>query len=193
MRSLTIVLGLTVLFLQSRILFHTPPNFPPTSVVHRQSNFHLVTPDIWRSAQPSYQSLKLMKFYGLKTVVNLRWERRVVGTEKKWADKLGLQYFSRPMDANETQKPEDLKKTLEIISAKENQPVLLHCAAGKDRTGLIIAMYKLQQGMVTFDQAHKEMLMYGYSEQEYPGLLDALRKWYGEKKPGVSENKQEET
>ena len=151
---------------------------PQTSVVHSQFNFHVVAPGIWRSGQPNQESLLRMKQYGLKTVINLRNEDGPMQLwEKALAEKLSLKYCHFPMDAWRRQNKETLKEILRIISDPTNQPVLVHCHAGKDRTGLVIALYKLQFSGARFDDVYKEMLMYGYDEENFPEIIETVRSW----------------
>ncbi len=153
---------------------HTPPK---TSVVHKQFNFHIVSPGVWRSSQPNEESITKMKEYGLKTIVNLRRNESVNRWERELAAKLSINYYSFPMSASVKQDKKKLAEVLRIISEPLNQPALIHCYAGKDRTGLIAALYQLEFSNAKFDDLHKEMLMYGYSEDFFPEIIKTVRSW----------------
>ncbi|HOW59216.1 MAG TPA: tyrosine-protein phosphatase [Candidatus Omnitrophota bacterium] len=148
-----------------------------TSVVAKQHNFHLVSPGIWRSAQPNEESLRRMKVHGLKTVVNLREDEEKQGVEKKLAQKLGLRYYYFPMDAREDQDLGLIDQILDVVSNPSEQPVLIHCAAGKDRTGLIAAIYKIKYTDEKFEDIYREMLMLGYHQEWLPAVLRTVRRW----------------
>jgi len=150
---------------------------PATSVVDKQFNFHIVDSTLWRSAQPNSESLKRMKSFGLKTIINLRSDSVTNKWEKKIADSLNLNYYNFPLDSRKEQDPDEINLILNIILQKKNQPVLVHCLGGKDRTGLISALYKLQKGNKTLNEIHKEMLMYGYNEEKYPKIYEFVKKW----------------
>lgn len=160
-----VVLPLGIQYLRDRV----PPE---KSVVHRQFNFHVTAPGVWRCAQPGRESLQVMKTHGLKSIVNLRHDP--VPWEKALAEKLEVRYFSFPMSALEEQDPGYLEKILGVIENPENQPVLVHCHAGKDRTGLVSALYRLRHG-AKLEDAIREMRMYGYDEKNYPLLMKALK------------------
>jgi len=150
---------------------------PETSVSDKQFNFHIVDNGIWRSAQPSIESIAVMKKHGLKTIINLRgseenhlWERRI-------CDSLGIQYFHYPMDGREVPDTARLNKILKVIENQQNQPIMFHCLGGKDRTGIVTAIYRLKNSDVEFEEVHKEMLMYGYNEKEFSHLAEFAKRW----------------
>ncbi|HPW77512.1 MAG: Tyrosine phosphatase family protein [Candidatus Omnitrophica bacterium ADurb.Bin292] len=151
---------------------------PPHSVSAKQHNFHVVSPGVWRSAQPSKESLLRMKAHGLKTVVNLRSGRAIERWERDTTESLGIQHYHFPMSAREEVPIKTIDAVLSVISDTAKQPALVHCRAGKDRTGLMIAAYKISQNpQASFRDIYQEMLMYGYDEKKYPAILISLRKW----------------
>jgi protein tyrosine/serine phosphatase len=152
---------------------------PATSVVDKQFNFHFVDDGVWRSSQPSAESIARMKMHGLKTVVNLRsdssnnvWETRIV-------DSLGLQYVNFPMDGKAKQDTNYLIEVLSFVKDEQNQPLLLHCLGGKDRTGIISALYKLEKYNTPIDILKREMIMFGHDAEEMPALLNVVANWKG--------------
>lgn len=151
---------------------------PPHSVSAKQHNFHVVSPGVWRSAQPSKKSLLRMKTYGLKTVVNLRSGRAIERWERETTESLGIRHYHFPMSARKEVPIKTIDAVLSVISDPAKQPALVHCRAGKDRTGLMVAAYKISQNpQASFRDIYQEMLMYGYDEKKYPTILISLRKW----------------
>ncbi len=150
---------------------------PETSVSDKQFNFHIVNDRIWRSAQPSIESIDVMKKHGLKTIINLRGSEENHLWESRICDSLGIQYFHMPMDGREVPDTADLNNILRIIENQQNQPVMYHCLGGKDRTGIVTAIYRLKNSDVSFEEVHKEMLMYGYNEEEFPQLSEFAKTW----------------
>ena len=150
---------------------------PETSVSDKQFNFHIVDDDIWRSAQPSVESIAVMKMHGLKTIINLRGSEENHLWESRICDSLGIQYFHVPMDGREVPDTADLNNILRIIENQQNQPIMYHCLGGKDRTGIVTAIYRLKNSDVSFEEVHKEMLMYGYNEEEFPQLAEFVKNY----------------
>ncbi len=189
--SLTAVLGFFVAVAVLKIGGCTPEAVPlkragydpnaytpaKTSVVDEQFNFHAVTPFLWRSGQPSEESFLRMKQHGLKTVINLRHEEQNNPWEKELAEKMGLQYYYFPMDAGKDHDLGQITEILEVIKDPANQPVLIHCHGGKDRTGLVTAIYKIEYTDQDFNDIYKEMLMFGYHQERYPAVLRSIKRW----------------
>lgn len=150
---------------------------PETSVSDKQFNFHIVDDGIWRSAQPSVESIAVMKKHGLKTVINLRGSEENHLWESRISDSLGIQYFHLSMDGRDVPDTADINNILRIIENKQNQPVMYHCLGGKDRTGIVTAIYRLKNSDISFEEVHKEMLMYGYNEEEFPQLAEFVKNY----------------
>jgi len=150
---------------------------PETSVSDKQFNFHIVDDDVWRSAQPSVESITVMKKHGLKTIINLRGSEENHLWESRICDSLGIQYYHIPMDGREEPDTADLNKILRVIENQQNQPIMFHCLGGKDRTGIVTAIYRLKNSDVEFEEVHKEMLMYGYNEKEFSHLAEFAKRW----------------
>lgn len=108
-------------------------------------NFHAVVPgEVYRSAQPDAAELREWAGrYGLRSVLNLRgahadadWYR----TESGAAAELGLLLVDFPLSADENPGPE---RTADLVALLRRlpKPLLIHCQAGADRTGLAAALY----------------------------------------------------
>ncbi|UJW73824.1 tyrosine-protein phosphatase [Rhizobium sp. SL42] len=117
-------------------------------VVLLRGNFHEILPgQYYRSAQLSGETLgRYIDQYKIKTVINLRGEH--VGTP--WYDAEAAAAASRdttlvnfPMSALTELKAEDVQRLLGILKTAQ-QPVLVHCSSGADRTGLASVIF-LQQ------------------------------------------------
>jgi protein tyrosine/serine phosphatase len=149
---------------------------PSTSVVHVQPNFHIVAPGVWRSAKLNPESLKRMKTYGLKTIVNLRLDAEKEPWEDGLAKQLGIQCFHFPISGAQVVPVKTVEAVLSILSDPARQPVLVYCAAGKDRTGMIMAAYRIAHKEWPFRDIYQEMMMYGY-DTHLPEMLETLRLW----------------
>ncbi len=149
---------------------------PATSVVHVQPNFHMVTPGIWRSAKLNPESLKRMKTYGLKTIINLLSNDECEPWEDKVAKQMGIQVYHFPLLGSKVAPSKTVDAVLSILEDPARQPVLVHCAAGKDRSGMIIAAYRIAHTDWSFRNIFQEMMMYGY-DTHLSAILQSLRLW----------------
>jgi protein tyrosine phosphatase (PTP) superfamily phosphohydrolase (DUF442 family) len=141
-------------------------------------NFHLVAPGIMRGGQSDKEGLLILKeYFDLKTILDLRDGKGIVEWEAKLAKELGIDFINIPMSGAKEQSVEKIEQILNIITDKSRQPIFVHCHAGKDRTGLIFAAYRIKYDHWSIEDAYKEMLGYGFDEAYYQ-MNKSLRKWY---------------
>jgi len=99
-----------------------------------------------------------------------------IKAEKQTAAKLGIKRLVFALKGSGTGDINNYAGAIAAIcrAEKENKPVLLHCAAGAQRTGGVIAAYRLlvQKKDVGFIIA--EMRRYGWSPKDGPNLLPYL-------------------
>ncbi|TCU17526.1 tyrosine-protein phosphatase [Rhizobium sullae] len=109
------------------------------------NNVHaVVAGQVYRASQPSPDELKeLVKDYDIKTVLNLRgnengkaWYDDEVATAKS----LNLNHIDFRMSASKELTIEEGSQLMAIM-ASAPKPLLIHCRAGADRTGLASAIY----------------------------------------------------
>jgi protein tyrosine/serine phosphatase len=146
-------------------------------------NLHRVTPLLYRSAQPSSEGLRAAEKLGVRTVISLRAfhsDREELEATKLRTERI---YFNtwHPED-------EDVVRFLKIVGNTNNGPFLVHCLHGADRTGTMIAIYRMAIQNWPKDAAIKEMREGGYNYHtvwtnliKYLNKLDvpALRKKAG--------------
>jgi tyrosine-protein phosphatase SIW14 len=124
-------------------------------------NFHRVNENLYRGGQPKTGGLKKLSELGIKTIINLRGESDDTRAEGREAVKLGMRYFSIPMSAAGRPTAEQVKRVIEIIEEKEKAPVFVHCRRGSDRTGAIIAIYRIEKDGWTAERAIEEANRHG--------------------------------
>lgn len=107
--------------------------------------FKQVSERLYRGAQPRDGGLSRLRELGIDTVINLRGASKQTRREEAEAQALGLNYFNiglpnwgRPQDTR-------IRRILEILAAPQNGRVFVHCRTGVDRTGMIVAMYRMTQ------------------------------------------------
>lgn len=108
-------------------------------------NFHTVSEgQVYRAGQMDGQNLARWKReYGIASVLNLRgasegsdWYE----TERAVADRLGIQHIDFAMSDRRELTAEQVKALIEVMRDAP-KPLLIHCMAGADRTGLASALY----------------------------------------------------
>ena len=130
-------------------------------------NFHQVNERLYRGAQPLPGGMRELAELRIKTVINLRGEDEDAREEEDEAGAAGLSYFSVPLPDFRRPKDEQVEKVLAIINDARNWPVFIHCRHGEDRTGTIIAIYRISQEGWTYEQAKREAKRHGMSRFQF--------------------------
>lgn len=120
-------------------------------------NVYKVADEVYRGAQPTTQGFQELYKMGIKTVVNLRFRH----SDLDDLGKIGLAYIEIPMNAWHP-KDEDVVKFLQIVTDPEKVPVFVHCQHGADRTGVMVASYRIIIQGWSKDQAIAEMTEGGF-------------------------------
>ncbi len=116
------------------------------------SNLYKVNDRLYRGAQPEAEGFKELEKLGVKTVLNLRLSH----SDRKLLEGAGLDYVHiemQPWDAEY----DEVKEALQIITDASKQPVFVHCKHGADRTGTVIAAWRLVADGWTKEKAIEEM------------------------------------
>lgn len=124
-------------------------------------NFHQVSENLYRGAQPTPDGFQRLAKLGIKTIINLRDDDSRAHAEENEARAAGLRYFNLPMDGFGRPAEEKVRRVLAIINARENQPVFVHCRRGADRTGTIVAVYRIDHDGWSSERAKSEANHYG--------------------------------
>ncbi len=131
-------------------------------------NLHQVDAHVWRSAQPDALGFRDLKSAGIREVLSLRhWH-----ADEEIAGNLTIHRI--PMDA-QTIRDADMIAALRVITRAKG-PVLVHCWHGSDRTGAVIAMYRMVVQHWPREKALAEFLepTYGYHAGTYPNIRHYL-------------------
>ncbi len=147
-----------------------PRGFPPTEGI---SNFDRVNAGVYRGAQPNALAIRNLQRVGIKTIVNLRMPDDAWFAEESEARANGILYTNVPMSGFGRPKDGQVARVLSIIEGLP-APVYVHCKHGCDRTGTIIACYRIRHDHWTADQALAEAREYGMARVE-TGMRDFVR------------------
>lgn len=125
-------------------------------------NFDIVTPWFYRGGQLGKEGIHALSELGVKTVVCLRWSPKVVAAERAAVEQMGMKFVSIPLNYWKTPTTKIIDEFFDLIHDPSNRPVFLHCLHGADRTGLMVAMYRITHENWTFKQAYKDMVDHGF-------------------------------
>jgi protein tyrosine/serine phosphatase len=132
------------------------------------ANFHQVDRNLYRGAQPSDEGLKNLAALGVKTIIDLRHGAEHTDTEQQEAERLGLRYTNVPMEGLTPPTDKQIADLMAIFKTADNGAVFVHCREGKDRTGAVIACYRIAHDHWTNDKALEEAKSYGLHATQHP-------------------------
>ncbi len=155
---------------------------------------------LFRGAQPSSAGLKALAKMGINIVVDARGDR--ADSEGKQVAQLGMRYVAIPWRcafAND----DVFVKFLKLIRDNPDKKVFVHCRLGEDRTGMMVAAYRMAMEGWGADEAMHEMQQFGFStihqylmcprlaayEKAFPEHLKKNAALQGQ--PGTAEGSQE--
>lgn len=157
-------------------------------------------------AQLSAEGLEALDAYGIETVLDLRWPEEIAAAPSPVPQRLpGVRYVSvslladNPADwgtlggycAKENWKctvlerlQPQLREALSVIAAAGPGPLLFHCVAGKDRTGVIAALLltlaEATPGAIAGDYAAstgnlRDAYLRRYDKSDRAAIIEAVR------------------
>jgi len=147
-----------------------PENWATAVISEHLENGFRVDGRLYRSAQPDVQAMHELEKLGIRRVLNLREfhdDEDENGTTE-------MELFRVPMNAA-TIRDAEVVAALKIILASE-EPILVHCWHGSDRTGTVVAMYRIIVQGWTREAALDELVNGGYGYHAvYGNIPDYLR------------------
>jgi protein tyrosine phosphatase (PTP) superfamily phosphohydrolase (DUF442 family) len=153
-------------------------------------NVGVVAPGlVIRSAQPTTQLVRLIQDHRLQSILNLRGgssKEPWYAAEVRTAEASGVSFFDLPLNATRRPTRRELLLLIDVLD-RCPYPLLIHCKAGADRTGLASALYLMQrrgespgQASRAFTLVHSHLPIFGPQHlheplQEYASWLDSRK------------------
>jgi uncharacterized protein (TIGR01244 family) len=130
-------------------------------------NFHQVNEHLYRGGQPADAAWNSLAKLGVKTVIDLRpASEHSLSKEARIVEAAGMVYVSQPMAPLAAPTNEEIRKILSLLDSSAQWPVFIHCRRGADRTGTVIACYRIADNQWTNEEALREARTYGLSPLE---------------------------
>ncbi|WP_171469278.1 fused DSP-PTPase phosphatase/NAD kinase-like protein [Frigoriglobus tundricola] len=109
---------------------------------------------------------------GIRTVISLRPERdaeKADTWEEDVARARGVKYVRvTPREHDDAWLDRMAEQFLAVVDAPANHPVLVHCMAGRDRTGTMCAIYRMEFDRWTAERAAAEMQEFEFDPNKDP-------------------------
>ncbi len=135
----------------------------------RIKNFGCVNENFYRGAQPKAQDYADLASMGVKTVIDL--QREGSDEEQALVEEQGMKFYRIAMSDKSQPGGEQVDAFLKLVNDPANQPVFVHCAGGRHRTGAMSAIYRITHDAWTADRAFSEMKQYDFEHGAGHGAL----------------------
>jgi protein tyrosine/serine phosphatase len=132
------------------------------------NNFHQVNEHVYRGAQPTSEGLEYLAKIGVKTVLDLRENGERSSSEALFVTALGMHYINVPMTGLTPPTSAEITRILVLLESPTAGAVFVHCMRGADRTGAVIAAYRIDHDHWENDRALKEAMSLGMSFFQLP-------------------------
>ncbi len=147
------------------------PTQAKSIAVQGVENFHRVSEELYRSGQPDKEGFTALETMGIRSVLNLREYHK----DTRKARHTDLHLMAYPVAAGEVTES-DVENCLRLLQ-QAPKPLLVHCWHGSDRTGIVVAAYRIVYQGWSVEAAEKEFRddTYGHHEFWYGNLVKLLR------------------
>ncbi len=150
--------SLSVLFLSLALGFASAASPEAPGV----PNFHQVNERVFRGGQPADRAWNSLASLGIKLIVDLRpATEHPTQSEQRAVEAAGMRYVNIPMKRLGAPFEDAVVKALGLILSESSGPVFVHCRRGADRTGTVIACYRVLHDHWENQKALAEARSYG--------------------------------
>jgi protein tyrosine phosphatase (PTP) superfamily phosphohydrolase (DUF442 family) len=125
-------------------------------------NFGQVTENLYRGGQPTSAGLEKLNELGIDIIVNFRDEPEKIGTERQSAERLGMRYVSIPWRGKDDPDDRQVAEFLQLLQENSGKRIFVHCRRGSERTGVMVAAFRILEQGWTPTQALQEMETFGF-------------------------------
>jgi protein-tyrosine phosphatase len=131
-------------------------------------NFHQVDEHVFRGAQPTEEGLRDLAKNGIKVIIDLREGGSRSAAEERVVTAAGMHYVNVPMSGLTPPTEVEIAKVLQFLEDSSTAPAFVHCMRGADRTGAVIAAYRIEHDHWENARALKEAISDGMAFFQYP-------------------------
>ena len=127
------------------------------------TNFGEVTPHLYRGGLLKKDGLKALKKLDINVVVDTHAYNK---TEEREAEALGMKYVAIPWHCP-WPNDEVFAKFLKVVHDNKGKKIFVHCRLGDDRTGMMVAAYRMAEENWTAEEAMNEMRSFGFAKSHH--------------------------
>ncbi len=127
-------------------------------------NAYRISPTLYRSGQPTEEGFRLIEAAGIRSVLNLREYH----SDDDEAEGTSLKLIHYPVAAGKVSE-QDIEAILRLLRHAP-KPILVYCWHGSDRTGIVVAAYRIIEQRHSVEAAENEFTDDRFGHHEF---------WYG--------------
>lgn len=147
-----------------------------TSATVKIDNFGQMDERFFRGAQPHEDDYAGLAALGIKTIIDLT--DSPTSYEKRNAEAAGMRYVSIPMSDSRRPANEQIDQFMKLVNNPATGKFFVHCVGGRHRTGVMGAVYRMNQYGWSYDQAYSEMKQYDFYTRWGHGAMKDFVKDY---------------
>ena len=131
-----------------------------SSQIVKIKNFGQMDDRFFRGAQPKENDYQQLAALGIKTVIDLQADGEA--GEQQLVESAGMRFHRIPMTTHTAPTAQQIATFLQLVNDDRNQPVYVHCAGGRHRTGVMTAIYRMAGEGWTAEKAFQEMKQFKF-------------------------------
>ena len=124
------------------------------------SNVGWVETGVFRGSQPEKGGYATLKRMGIRTVINLRTSL----SEKRAVEAAGMRSVEVPMEMSGDGLKAKVDRVVALMADPANRPLFVHCRHGQDRTGIVVAAFRMKEDGWGLKEAEAEMEAFGFND-----------------------------
>lgn len=160
---------------------------PMAGLIHRLpkwlggQHFSVVEPGVLsRSAMPTPGMIDwLQRAMGVRSIVTFR-EEGEGAWEEGYVEARGLRFFNFDMGSKRPPHAWQVERWRDILADSSNHPIHCHCLGGADRTGIMVALYRIEHHGWDVEQALREVAYKGGVRERSRPQREWLQQVYAE-------------
>lgn len=135
--------------------------------------FGRVNNRLYRGGLPTDEEIAGLRKFKIKSVISFRGlgdptEDAQVAMEKALVEKSGMKFYNIRVPFDTPVPDNTIKAFFATVNNPQNQPLFVHCKGGRDRTGTMIAFYRIKFDSYNPSFAIEEMKEYTFVPENYP-------------------------
>lgn len=161
-----------------------PPGNPSRAAVPAErlrldgiGNAGRVSEFLYRGAQPRESGYAQLRRLGIKMVVDLRNRGEKQRREQHEVEAQGMRYVGMPVSGQAGPDDEQIAAFLTLLRENAGRKIFVHCKYGADRTGVMVAAYRMSVEGWTVKQALQEMRDYHFHRIWLPAMRRTVREF----------------